>query len=205
MLFHKITGFVESLNPDSILEERKLLLQPLINHLQSCISNGEMINLNFICTHNSRRSHLAQIWGQAMAYHYNINNLYCYSGGTVATSIYPMVVKTLEDAGFEFTKLGGDENPIYAIKFAPNQPPVIGFSKAYNHNFNPNSKFTAIMTCSEANEACPIISGAENRIPLTYDDPKLFDDTPLQETKYHERSTQITTELCYVFSQLKRA
>ncbi|GGW21685.1 protein-tyrosine-phosphatase [Arenibacter certesii] len=203
MLFNTIRVFVENLDLNSIAEERKLSLQPLIDHLQSCINNKDAIRLNFICTHNSRRSHLAQVWGQVMAYQYNLNNFNSYSGGTEATAIFPMVIKTLENIGFDIKLLASGTNPIYAIKFAPNQPAVIGFSKTFDHEFNPKSQFLAVMTCTEANEACPVISGAEKRIPLPYEDPKLFDDTPIKEVKYMERSTQIATEMCYVFSKLK--
>ena len=59
------------------------------------------------------------------------------------------------------------------------------------------------MTCSNADVGCPFIQGAEKRIPITFEDPKAFDNTPLQKEKYHERSIQIATELCYVFSQIK--
>ena len=59
------------------------------------------------------------------------------------------------------------------------------------------------MTCSHADENCPFIAGAEKRIPITYEDPKKFDNTPEQLAKYNERSLQIATELFYVFSKVK--
>ena len=91
---------------------------------------------------------------------------------------------------------------MYSIKYADNAHPVIAFSKKLDDEFNPKSGFAAIMTCSEADEGCPFIFGAEQRIPLTYDDPKAFDGSPLQTQKYQERSLQIATELFYVFSQI---
>ncbi len=69
-------------------------------------------------------------------------------------------------------------------------------------HFNPASDFAAVMTCSQADVGCPFITGAEKRIPVTYDDPKAFDQTPQQKEKYHERSLQIATEMHYVFSQI---
>jgi len=44
--------------------------------------------------------------------------------------------------------------------------------------------------------------GVELRIGTTYDDPKVFDDTPLQDAKYDERCRQIAIETFYVFSKL---
>ncbi len=160
--------------------------------------------MNLICTHNSRRSHLAQVWAQTAAYYYGIQNVFCYSGGTEATALYPKVAETLVQSGFKIMKLSENNNPVYAIKFAGNQAPIIGFSKTYDDDFNPENEFAAIMTCSQADGGCPFIAGAEKRIAVTYDDPKAFDNTEQQSEKYNERSMQIATEMFYVFSQIKK-
>lgn len=115
---------------------------------------------------------------------------------------FPLVAKTLENAGFKIHTISKNENPVYSIKYAENEHPIIGFSKKFDDDFNPKSEFTAIMTCSQADEGCPFITGAEKRIPITYEDPKAFDNTPQQAAKYKERSVQIATELFYVFSQI---
>jgi len=203
MLFNKIENTITSLNIKSISTERKETLQPLIDFIKTKVNANEEIRINFICTHNSRRSHLSQVWAQTMAYYFNIKNVFCYSGGTEATALFPMAAETLQNAGFEVKTISKNENPIYSIKYAANQHPVIGFSKKLDDDFNPKSEFAAIMTCNSANEACPIVSGAEKRIPITFEDPKAFDNTPQQAEKYKERSLQIATELCYVFSQIK--
>lgn len=44
-----------------INEERKNVLLPLIGFIQKKRNDKQRININFICTHNSRRSHLSQI------------------------------------------------------------------------------------------------------------------------------------------------
>jgi len=201
-LFPKIETLISSLNTDIISDERKLILQPLIDFIQSKTADQKEIRINFICTHNSRRSHLTQIWAQTMARHFNIKNVYCYSGGTEATALFPMIVDTLKNDGFNITAISIDRNPVYSIKFSENEHPVIGFSKKLEDAFNPKSEFAAIMTCSQADGGCPFIAGAEKRIPITYEDPKAFDNTPEQAKKYSERSLQIATELYYVFSQI---
>jgi arsenate reductase len=203
MLFNKIENTITSLNIESISTERKETLQPLIDFIKTKVNVNQEIRLNFICTHNSRRSHLSQVWAQTMAYYFNIKNVFCYSGGTEATALFPMAAETLQNAGFEVKTISKNANAIYSIKYAANQYPVIGFSKKLDDDFNPKSEFAAIMTCNSANEACPIVSGAEKRIPITFEDPKAFDNTPQQAEKYKERSLQIATELCYVFSQIK--
>jgi arsenate reductase len=201
--FQEIEKVIKELNPQTISDERKAILKPLSEFIQEKISNRQEIRINFICTHNSRRSHLSQVWAQTLAYHFNIKNIFCYSGGTESTALFPMVAETLQNSGFQIKIISKNENPIYSIKYSENEHPIIGFSKQLDDDFNPKSEFAAIMTCSQADGGCPFIAGAEKRIPITFEDPKVFDNTPQQAEKYLERSTQIATELFYVFSQIK--
>ena len=185
-LFNKIEGFVSTINVNSISNERKKILQPLIDFIQTKTDKNQEIRLNFICTHNSRRSHFSQVWA------------------TEATALFPMVTETLLNSGFHIQKTSEDKNPVYSIKYASNEHPIIGFSKKFDDDFNPISEFAAIMTCSQADEGCPIVSGAEQRFPITFEDPKAFDNSPQQAEKYKERSLQIATDLMHVFTQIKK-
>lgn len=205
IVFPTIAQIITSLNFESISAERKITLQPLIDFIQDKANNHQEIRLNFICTHNSRRSHLSQVWAQTAAAHYVVKNLFCYSGGTEATAMFPMVAKTLVKQGFQINTIAEGSNPIYAIKYADNEAPLIGFSKTFDDDFNPKTDFAAILTCSSADQGCPFIAGADKRIPITFEDPKAFDNTPLQAEKYAERSAQIATEIFYVFSQIKKS
>ncbi|TDE28913.1 protein-tyrosine-phosphatase [Flavobacterium ranwuense] len=203
MLFPAIEKAIRAFDFESIATERKTTLQPLIDFIQNKVTNHQEVRLNFICTHNSRRSHLSQVWTQTAASHFNIKNVFCYSGGTEATALFPMVAKTLEQSGFKIKTIAAGNNPIYVIKYAENEHSIIGFSKTYDDDFNPKSEFAAILTCSQADGGCPFIAGAEKRIPITFEDPKAFDNTPQQAEKYQERSLQIATEMFYIFSQIK--
>lgn len=202
-LFEKLQNFVSVIDINYISEERKLILNPLVDFIQNKVDAKEDIRLNFICTHNSRRSHLSQIWAQTMAHYFDIDSVFCYSGGTEATALFPKIVDTLKQQGFQIEKLSDSNNPKYAIKYSENATPILGFSKLMDDDFNPKSKFCAIMTCDSANEACPLVPGAELRVPITFEDPKAFDNTPQQTEKYNERSLQIATELFYVFSKIQ--
>jgi len=202
-MFPKITDYIEGLDVEDIPIERRKILQVFIDYLQEKTISGKCILLNFICTHNSRRSHLSQIWAQVMAEYFQINQVTCYSGGTAATAIYPMIVQVLEGVGFESIQLSKEENPIIAIKYSTDHQPIIAFSKTYDHPFNPSVDFAALMTCSDADENCPFIPGTEKRIALNYEDPKAFDGSPIKQQKYEERSRQIATEMFYVFSKIK--
>lgn len=202
-MYPEILKSIAHFSIDNISDERKQVLQPLAAYIQNKLSLGETIRLNFICTHNSRRSHLSQIWAQTMAYHFGIKNVYCYSGGTEATAMFPKVAETLVNQGFQVLRLSETENPVYAIKYATNESPIICFSKTYSNEFNPKSHFGAIMTCNNADEGCPVVLGADGRFPIKYDDPKAFDGTDLQAQKYSERSLEIAQEMWWVFSTIK--
>ena len=201
-LFQEIETVIKSLNTNVISQERKDILQPLVDYIQDKVSNKQAIRINFICTHNSRRSHLSQVWAQTLAKYFNIENIFCYSGGTENTALFPMVAETLTNSGFNIETISQGDNPIYSIKYSDNAHPIIGFSKKLDATFNPKSGFAAVMTCSQADGGCPFIAGAEQRIPITFDDPKAFDNTPQQAEKYNERSLQIASEMLYVFSQI---
>lgn len=201
----KIREIISQLSTERISEERKIILQPLIQFISSKLSKNEEVRLNFICTHNSRRSHLSQIWAQTMVNYYQIENVFCYSGGTEATAMFPKISETLTNQGFEILKLSETENPVYAVKFAENEHAVICFSKKYNDDFNPKSAFAAILTCDSADENCPIVYGAEARIPIKYEDPKKSDGTAEMNETYFNRSLEIATEMKFVFENLRKS
>lgn len=202
ILFEAISNEITTLDTSTITEDRKAVLKPFIDYLNDKVKANAAIRLNFICTHNSRRSHLSQIWAQTMAAYYNINNVSSYSGGTEATAMFPKVGETLVSQGFKINKLSEENNPVYSIKFSENEPAIIAFSKQFGDAFNPASDFAAIMTCSSADEACPMVFGCDKRIAITYEDPKKSDGTPQQAETYLNRSLQIATEMKYVFSSL---
>jgi arsenate reductase (thioredoxin) len=202
-MFENLSKTIQSIAEISVLEKRKVVLKPLVDYIQNKVNVHEEIRLNFICTHNSRRSHLTQIWAQTMAFHFGIENVFCYSGGTKSTALFSKVAETLANQGFQIEKVSQEQNPVYAIKFDVDQHPIIGFSKTYFDDFNPKSNFAAIMTCSNADEGCPMVFGAEARFPIKYDDPKAFDGTEVMNEKYAERSLQIASEMHYVFSKIK--
>lgn len=187
----------------NISDERKEILQPLIAFVQSKKDKDETIRLNFICTHNSRRSHLSQIWATVMAHHFGVKNTFCYSGGTEATAMFPKVAETLKKQGFEVLKLSENKNPVYAIKYNEDEQPIICFSKVYDDNFNPKHHFGTVITCNSADENCPIVFGAEQRFSIKYEDPKVFDGTDLMDAKYAEKSLEIAQEMFYVFGLVK--
>lgn len=178
-----------------------MLLEKLADYLMQQKSNP--VKLNFICTHNSRRSHIAQIWAAAGAAYFGTPGVETYSGGTGATAFNPRAVAALQRAGFQIDNPGG-KNPHYRVYFAEAHHPLICYSKTFDDPVNPKSGFAAIMTCSDADENCPFIPGAEFRLPLTYDDPKNADGTPEEAVRYDERVRQIGREILYAIQLASR-
>ncbi len=201
-MYKKLNGNIDALDISQVSDSRKQLLAPLTEFIQTKVAAKEPIHLNFICTHNSRRSHLGQVWAQVMAAYFKVPEVLTYSGGTEATAVFPKIIETLEEQGFESEVLDDTENPIYALTYAEEDALYL-FSKNYDDESNPESDFAAIMTCSQADADCPLIDGAEKRIAITYEDPKISDGTDDQEKVYLERSVQIATEMKYAFSKVR--
>ncbi|SOE20243.1 arsenate reductase [Spirosomataceae bacterium TFI 002] len=202
LLYTKIQQFIDTIETDGISTERKKVLDPFVQSLRDDVKSQSLVNINFICTHNSRRSHLGQIWAKTMATYYGLHHVHTYSGGTEATAIYKSVLKALEHSGFESIPLSETTNPVFGIKMGEELEPIVAFSKKYYHQFNPASNFFAVLTCDSADENCPVIFGAKKRFPIKYIDPKVSDGTPQEDEIYQQRSLQIAQEMKYVFSQL---
>ena len=77
---------------------------------------------------------------------------------------------------------------------------ITSFSKVYDDQDNPSGGFYVAMTCDEAAEACPIVTGASAWVSLPYEDPKNANGTPLEALKYDERCRQIATEMLWLCS-----
>src|SRR5690625_4868698 len=179
---------------DTIPEERKRTLQDVAGFISKDLDGKGVVKLNFICTHNSRRSHLAQIWTQTAASHFGIDGVETYSGGTEAPAFNPRAVAAIERAGFGVTNPGGD-NPGGEVRISDNANPMICVSNKFDDSVNPNKEFAAIMTCSDADENGPHVPGAAWRKSVTYRDPKESEGTDYEKETYDERCRQIATEM----------
>jgi arsenate reductase len=193
-------GLVKEFN--TIPNERKDMLNKITQYIGNKQKESKPINLVYICTHNSRRSHFGQVWAKVASNYYKVNNVNTYSGGTEATAFNINAINALKRVGFNINPINVEKNSAYHIIFDENEKPIVCFSKVYDDEKNPQKEFAAIMTCSDAEENCPFMPGVELRIGITYNDPKEYDNTPLQDVKYDERCKQIALETFYVFSKI---
>lgn len=206
LLNESLEAYVTNAEKDfsKIPQERKDELEKIAAFILARVKSGEPIQLTYICTHNSRRSHFGQIWGATAAAYYNIPHVNTFSGGTEATAFNERAVAACKRVGFEIKKLTEGKNPVYEVKYAPNAEPIKLFSKLFMDQSNPQNGFCAVLTCSQADEACPVVKGASLRVSVPYEDPKMYDGQSNETDKYDERCKQIATETLYVFSQVKK-
>ena len=203
-MYQSIRNFLKNIEQGfaTIPDERKELLQKISNYIQTRYDKNEPINLVYICTHNSRRSHFGQVAAAIAAAYYNIDKVATFSGGTEATAFNPNAINALKTLGFNVISNEKEANPTYQVNFG-NKLSTTCFSKVYDHEANPKADFAAIMTCSDAEQNCPFIPGVALRIGTTYEDPKKSDGTPQQDETYSARFKQIATETLYAFSLVK--
>ncbi|MBA4301983.1 MAG: protein-tyrosine-phosphatase [Cyclobacterium sp.] len=181
--------------------ERMPVIESMVDYILGKINAKEAVRLNFICTHNSRRSQFSQIWAQTAADYHGIE-AFCYSGGVEVTAFNERAVEAIRRDGFKLVQKG-EANPVYFVFHGEESEPIVTFSKVYDDPINPTTGFAAVMTCDHADENCPFIPGTEKRIPLRFEDPKAFDGTDLEEKMYTERSHQIGAEMFLIFQKVK--
>ncbi len=196
--------FKESIKEFKIIDDRKILLDSIAQFIKSERKESHKVRLNFICTHNSRRSQLAQVWAHYAISYYKLKKIRSCSGGTEVTAFHKNTVQTLQYVGFDFTlQEFSHENPVYGISYKGVKKPIVGFSKLYNHKIN-KTHFIAITTCSSADENCPFIPEALQRFHVPYVDPKSSDNTELMSEKYLDTNRQIAAEMNYLFQQVQK-
>ena len=200
-----IKTFFEEANKDiTISNERKKLLTNIALLISNEYEDREKININFICTHNSRRSQFAQVWGFYAIEYFNLKNIFSFSGGTEATAFHRNTVKSLQKTGFSFNIIDfSHQNPRYLISFEGTTKSILGFSKTYDHSNN-SFPYIAITTCDSADENCPFIPDAIERFHLPYSDPKNSDNTNLTVETYLNTNKKIAAEMFFIFEIVKK-
>jgi len=201
----QLMEYVSSLPTESwmIDKERKMQLHEIGDYIHDKVANSEEVRLTVICSHNSRRSHIGQLWLKVASVYYGIGNVSTYSGGTEATAFNPRAVSALHEAGFTIEKLTDGGNPLYSAHFDNESPAVQMYSKHFNDPKNPQGNFAAIIVCSEADASCPFVPGADARFAIPYVDPKIADNTPFESEAYAQRTRQIAREMFFAVRHAK--
>ncbi len=99
----------------------------------------------FLCTHNSARSQMAEALLRALAG----ERFEACSAGTQATQVRPLAVQAMQEIGVD---ISGQE------------------SKTLDRYLG--EPFDAVITvCDDANESCPVFTGARVRLHWSFPDP----------------------------------
>ena len=185
--------------------ERRQVLDQIAADVAAQLQARKTAQLTFICTHNSRRSHMSQIWAQTAAYYYGLDQVQAFSGGTQATACNCRTVAAMRRVGFAIEDATTGDNPLYLVRYAEDRRPIPAYSKLYNADGNPKRDFIALMTCSVADKTCPVVEGATARYAIHYADPRLCDDTPTETAAYNERCREIAREMFYIMSKVHQS
>jgi hypothetical protein len=190
-------------NLDKVPKQRELMLSEISKSMSTDYLENKTGKVLFVCTHNSRRSQIAEVWFKYATLYFGIQHFEAYSGGIEETAFNERAIKALERAGFTTHYVRKVENPVVSI--TPGNYPVWDQqSKIYTHRVNPKKNFTALMVCSDADKSCPIVEGATDRFSLPYDDPRYYDGTPSEEKMYDATVEEIGLEMFYLVSQIKQ-
>ena len=181
-------------------EAHRERLKKLADAVDKQLRERGKVDLVFVCTHNSRRSHMTQLLALAAAQRLGVAGVRTFSGGTEATAFNPRAIAALSRLGFELSS-GEGKNPKVTVRFSPVAEPVEAFSKKYTDPPNPEKDFVVVMTCSQADGSCPFVVGALSRVAIPYEDPKVADGTPEEAARYDERASQIGRDMAWVFRQ----
>lgn len=187
----------------SIPEDRKELLRACATSIVEQINAKDSSEIIVICTHNSRRSQLAELWIDIASEWYGLNDIHAYSGGSESTAFNHRMIDALMRTGVQCQIVEPGKNPVYNIQFSDNPTNKQYFSKEYTHPYNPKSEFIAILVCQSADEACPTVFGARHRYFIPYVDPKQADDTEQEAQTYDEKVLEIGIEMCYMIKAVK--
>lgn len=204
-LFKEIQAYVDGLEFSIISAERKSSLLKLSSYIRKELQSKNEVRLNFICTHNSRRSQLCELWVNVAAFHFGLGQIQVASGGTEATALHHNIVMSLKKCGFQISESGNRENDGFLISFSEIIDPLNLYSKLYTESFENNRTYAVIMTCEDAEDNCPYIPEASERFSLTYTDPKIADGTNRETQIYSDCNRQIATEMFYLLSEVSNS
>jgi len=199
-LLKPLKQLIQEIDTKDIQFDRKSNLDKIANYVADNLEKNNEINLNFICNYNSRRSQITQIWAKTVAEYFGIP-IHTYSAGLKEARIPDIVIETLSNQGFKIVSKESTP-PIYFLFYSKNCDPLILYSKHFNDPINKQSNITAIMTCKQADENCPIIPNAKIRFKLYYDDPIIYEKDENIQQHYWEASNKIASEMYYIFSSV---
>ncbi|MDX5320843.1 MAG: hypothetical protein LPK45_07035 [Bacteroidota bacterium] len=198
MVYPEISRFLESLSLSEPHEERDAKWQNLAAKISADDFSGAV---DFICTHNARRSAISQSLFAALAHEHSFDKLISWSGGAEVTFIHPNTIAALQRIGFRLSEKQGEENPVYFLRFSDEQDALRLFSKKFDDETTPGP-YHAVLVCSKGDAACPFIPMVKTRNLIPFEDPGYADGTPEADQAYDQAVKEIGSDLKKFFSYL---
>ena len=169
--------------------DRRLRLDAIASYVRSKVRQQRAASLLFLGRHNSRRSHLAQVWAQTVAAWCEVGVVISYSAGVQPTRLAPAAVDALRRAGF-VVDLGQDPSTA-KVSFRADAPPMICYAKDYEALQVPQRNWCAVSVDAGVAAGFPALDEAEERVVLPLEDP---DDDAL--------CARVARDLLYAFTQV---
>jgi len=151
--------------------------------------------VKFICTHNSRRSQVAEFMLDVLSREYGLK-ITALSAGTEATAFEPRMVNAIKNQGFPLIEYGNKPNPLYIYRIKNDD--LYYFSKRYDEQLIDYGESIIVTVCGDANENCPVIPGTLKRFHLGYEDPKKSDGSDHESETYKKKVLEIGSEILYL-------
>ena len=180
--------YIDNLDEVILRDYQKSRVKKISQELSGVINSCNKIV--FMCTHNSRRSQLSEVWANILSNRLNLK-LSFFSAGTEKTKVYKEVIETLCRVGVDINKEG-------KLNLTSNTINI--YSKTLDEI--KEDKFIGIMNCSDAEKHCPLDPRSKKNIKLFYDDPKKYDRTTKESDEYDRTCRLIASELNAIFKLL---
>tara|TARA_Y100001949_G_C15986510_1_gene330879 strand:+ start:2001 stop:2567 length:567 start_codon:yes stop_codon:yes gene_type:complete len=184
-VFNKFFSRIDSFNPN---QKRKKRLDNIASVINENLNKTRSIV--FLCTHNSRRSQICEVWGKVFAEIYrkkiNIN-----SAGAFKTVVHSQVYESIVKCGL----VVDNKKEIFfdKKKFKLNSKTIDSLTM---------KNFIAVMTCSNAEKSCPNDPRSIRNIKMFFNDPRIYDETDKMSREYLNTTIYIAEELNYIFKNI---
>lgn len=200
----KYCGSVEA-EFNHIPDSSKMKLIEAGKYIISRLEEGNEARISFVCEHNSRMSHLGQIWTRMATLYYEIENIESFSGGTTPTYVNHRILNALDHTGFKISETGmAGHGPKYLLDSGNPENAFEIFSKRYDHHMNPDTAYIAVSLCYNTEECCPISGGADLQLSMPYEDLQPWDNTPSESVRYDEQCRIIARDMFYMIDYVKK-
>ena len=157
-------------------------------------ARGE-VSVVAVCTHNSRRSQLAEVWLAVASAAAGLGGVSVCSGGSDPVAVAPGAIAVLRERGFRVEADTADANPRLRVRGHGIERELYAKPLGEAVAGVPLRGGVALMVCAAADAACPPVPQVGYRARLPFADPRHADGTPGEAAAYRAASDRIEAEM----------